>query len=109
MSLLEIRGLKVHFPIKKGIVLERTVGAVRAVDGVDLSVEKGRTLGVVGESGCGTSTLGGGPPPRAPVGAGRAVAGVALGVEKGRALGVVGESGCGKSTLGRAVLQLEPI
>ncbi len=58
MSLLEIRGLKVHFPIKKGVVLDRTVGQVRAVDGVDLSVEKGRTLGVVGESGCGKSTLG---------------------------------------------------
>ncbi len=58
MSLLEVRGLKVHFPIKKGIVLERTVGAVRAVDGVDLTVEQGRTLGVVGESGCGKSTLG---------------------------------------------------
>jgi peptide/nickel transport system ATP-binding protein len=58
LSLLEIRGLKVHFPIKKGILLERTVGQVRAVDGVDLSVEKGRTLGVVGESGCGKSTLG---------------------------------------------------
>ena len=58
MSLLEVRGLQVHFPIKKGIVLERTVGAVRAVDGVDLSVERGKTLGVVGESGCGKSTLG---------------------------------------------------
>ena len=58
MSLLEVRGLQVHFPIKKGIVLERTVGAVRAVDGVDLSVERGRTLGIVGESGCGKSTLG---------------------------------------------------
>ena len=58
MSLLEVRGLKVHFPIKKGIVLDRTVGQVRAVDGVDLSIEKGRTLGVVGESGCGKSTLG---------------------------------------------------
>ena len=58
MSLLEVRGLKVHFPIKRGILLERTVGAVRAVDGVDLSVERGRTLGVVGESGCGKSTLG---------------------------------------------------
>jgi len=58
VSLLEVRGLKVHFPIKKGIVLDRTVGHVRAVDGVDLSVEKGRTIGVVGESGCGKSTLG---------------------------------------------------
>jgi peptide/nickel transport system ATP-binding protein len=58
VSLLEVRGLQVHFPIKKGIVLDRVVGQVRAVDGVDLSVEKGRTLGVVGESGCGKSTLG---------------------------------------------------
>ena len=58
MSLLEVRGLEVHFPIKKGLLIERTVGAVRAVDGVDLAVERGRTLGVVGESGCGKSTLG---------------------------------------------------
>ena len=58
MSLLEVRGAKVHFPVKKGILLERTVGAVRAVDGVDLSVERGKTLGIVGESGCGKSTLG---------------------------------------------------
>ena len=56
--LLEVRGLKVHFPITSGIVLERQVGAVRAVDGVDLSVARGTTLGVVGESGCGKSTLG---------------------------------------------------
>lgn len=56
--LLEVRGLKVHFPITSGIVLERKVGAVRAVDGVDLSLARGTTLGVVGESGCGKSTLG---------------------------------------------------
>src|SRR5687767_3146298 len=58
MSLLEVRGLKVHFPITSGIVLERRVGEVRAVDGVDLDLERGRTLGIVGESGCGKSTLG---------------------------------------------------
>jgi peptide/nickel transport system ATP-binding protein len=56
--LLEISGLEVHFPIKRGLVFERTVGAVRAVDGVDLAVPRGSTLGLVGESGCGKSTLG---------------------------------------------------
>ncbi|MBA3264983.1 MAG: ATP-binding cassette domain-containing protein [Nocardioidaceae bacterium] len=56
--LLQIRGLKVHFPIKKGILLDRQVGAVKAVDGVDLDVAKGQTVGLVGESGCGKSTLG---------------------------------------------------
>ncbi|MFP5220066.1 MAG: ABC transporter ATP-binding protein [Actinomycetes bacterium] len=56
--LLQVRGLKVHFPITSGIVLDRQVGAVRAVDGVDLDVQRGTTLGIVGESGCGKSTLG---------------------------------------------------
>jgi peptide/nickel transport system ATP-binding protein len=58
MSLLEVRGLEVHFPIRRGLILERQVGAIRAVDGVDLDVERGSTYGLVGESGCGKSTLG---------------------------------------------------
>ncbi len=56
-ELLEVRGLQVHFPIRKGI-LKRTVGQVRAVDGVDLSLAPGRTLALVGESGCGKTTVG---------------------------------------------------
>ncbi|WP_067509244.1 ABC transporter ATP-binding protein [Actinoplanes sp. TFC3] len=56
-NLLEVSGLKMHFPITKG-VFKRKVGAVRAVDGIDLAVKKGETLGLVGESGCGKSTTG---------------------------------------------------
>jgi oligopeptide/dipeptide ABC transporter ATP-binding protein len=54
--LLETRNLKMHFPIKAG-VLKRTIGHVKAVDGVDLQIRRGETLGLVGESGCGKSTL----------------------------------------------------
>jgi peptide/nickel transport system ATP-binding protein len=57
-ALLSVRGLKVHFPIKRGLVFDRTVGYVRAVDGVDLDIARGTTYGLVGESGCGKSTLG---------------------------------------------------
>ena len=56
--LLDVRGLEVHFPIKSGLIFDRTVGHVKAVDGVDLSIPRGKTLGLVGESGCGKSTLG---------------------------------------------------
>ncbi|MFD6549035.1 ABC transporter ATP-binding protein [Streptomyces sp. NPDC058398] len=55
--LLRVKGLQKHFPIRKG-VLQRQVGAVKAVDGIDFEVRKGETLGVVGESGCGKSTMG---------------------------------------------------
>ncbi|MBW1601562.1 ATP-binding cassette domain-containing protein [Streptomyces sp. JJ66] len=58
MSLLELDRVKVHFPVKKGIVFDRTVGYVYAVDGVSLSVAAGQTYGLVGESGCGKTTLG---------------------------------------------------
>jgi len=55
--LLEIKNLKVHFPIRKGI-FKRTVGHVRAVDGVSFALREGRTLALVGESGCGKTTTG---------------------------------------------------
>ncbi len=57
-SLLRVRGLQVHFPITRGVLLDRVVGHVRAVDGVDLDVRRGSTYGLVGESGCGKSTFG---------------------------------------------------
>jgi peptide/nickel transport system ATP-binding protein len=57
-NLLELEGLKVWFPIKSGLVLDRHVGDIRAVDGVTLEIRRGETLGLVGESGCGKSTVG---------------------------------------------------
>lgn len=56
--LLEVNNLKVHFPIKRGVVVDRTVGYVYAVDGVSLAIKSGETYGLVGESGCGKTTLG---------------------------------------------------
>jgi oligopeptide/dipeptide ABC transporter ATP-binding protein len=56
-TLLELQGLKKHFPIKSGL-LQKTFGHIKAVDGIDLKVNKGETLGIVGESGCGKSTVG---------------------------------------------------
>jgi peptide/nickel transport system ATP-binding protein len=57
-NLLELDDLKVWFPIKSGLVLDRHVGDIRAVDGVSLQIRSGETLGLVGESGCGKSTVG---------------------------------------------------
>lgn len=56
--LLEVRGLRMHFPISEGIMLRRQVGEVKAIDGVDFSLRRGETLGLVGESGCGKTTTG---------------------------------------------------
>ncbi|HEX5801017.1 MAG TPA: oligopeptide/dipeptide ABC transporter ATP-binding protein [Gaiellaceae bacterium] len=57
-ALVEVEDLKVWFPIKSGVFLDRHVGDVKAVDGVSLTIERGETLGLVGESGCGKSTVG---------------------------------------------------
>ena len=56
-TLLEVDGLQTHFPIRRGL-LRRRVGEVRAVDGVSFTIPRGRTLGLVGESGCGKTTVG---------------------------------------------------
>jgi peptide/nickel transport system ATP-binding protein len=56
--LVDVRGVKVHFPIRKGVIFDKVIGYVYAVDGVDLQIRRGETYGLVGESGCGKSTLG---------------------------------------------------
>ncbi len=58
--LIRVEGLKKYFPITRGILFQHHVGDVHAVDGVDLEVYPGETLGLVGETGCGKSTLGAG-------------------------------------------------
>ena len=57
-NLLELTDLKMYFPIKSGVVMDRHVGDIKAVDGVSLDIKRGETLGLVGESGCGKSTVG---------------------------------------------------
>jgi oligopeptide transport system ATP-binding protein len=57
-TLVKVRNLKMHFPITQGIVIQRKVGAIKAVDGLDFDIMRGETLGLVGESGCGKSTTG---------------------------------------------------
>ncbi len=56
-ALLEVRDLKVHFPVTRGALLQRVVGQVKAVDGVSFTVRPGEVLGLVGESGCGKTTV----------------------------------------------------
>jgi len=56
--LLTVRGLRMHFPVTEGIIRRRVTGEVKAVDGVDFTVARGETLGLVGESGCGKTTTG---------------------------------------------------
>ncbi|PZS26758.1 MAG: dipeptide/oligopeptide/nickel ABC transporter ATP-binding protein [Pseudonocardiales bacterium] len=56
--LLEVTGLQKHFPVTQGIIFQKQVGAVKAVDGLDFAVRVGETLGIVGETGCGKSTMG---------------------------------------------------
>src|SRR5579872_2926408 len=57
-TLIDVRDLKMHFPVTRGLILQRTVGYVHAVDGVSFSIERGKTLGLVGESGSGKTTIG---------------------------------------------------
>ena len=56
--LLEVKGLRMHFPITEGVVRRRLVGEVKAVDGIDFDIRRGETMGLVGESGCGKTTTG---------------------------------------------------
>jgi oligopeptide transport system ATP-binding protein len=56
--LLSIKGLKMYFPITKGVIFQRHVGDIKAVDGLNFDIKRGETLGLVGESGCGKSTTG---------------------------------------------------
>jgi oligopeptide/dipeptide ABC transporter ATP-binding protein len=57
-TLLDVRDLKMHFPLTQGIIFQRVVGQVRAVDGLSFTIERGQTMGLVGESGSGKTTIG---------------------------------------------------
>ena len=57
-ALLEVKGLRKHFPVTEGVIAHRMIGEVKAVDGIDFTLRRGETLGLVGESGCGKTTTG---------------------------------------------------
>jgi oligopeptide transport system ATP-binding protein len=57
-ALLEVKGLRKHFPVTEGMIARRIIGEVKAVDGIDFTLRRGETLGLVGESGCGKTTTG---------------------------------------------------
>ena len=57
-TLIDVRDLKMHFPLTQGIIFQRVIGYVRAVDGISFSIDRGQTLGLVGESGSGKTTIG---------------------------------------------------
>jgi oligopeptide transport system ATP-binding protein len=57
-TLVRVENLKKHFPITRGVIIQRQVGSIKAVDGITFGIQKGETLGLVGESGCGKSTTG---------------------------------------------------
>ncbi len=52
-TLIEVTGLKMHFPVTEGILVQKTVAHIKAVDGITFAIRRGETLGLVGESGCG--------------------------------------------------------
>ena len=56
--LLEVKDLKMHFPVTSGLIFQRAVAQIKAVDGISFTVNEGETLGLVGESGCGKTTTG---------------------------------------------------